>query len=121
MTQNFLAEIGVEWTIEITSDSSAAISIYSKGGGGKNRYIATRGLGAQGAVRNVQIKLKEIDGDAHVSDTGTQQIENERRLELMMLLPLGPPRCRRLLAVLAAHLGAESAEASSAVAERSAR
>ncbi len=45
-----MAEIEVKWSVEIASDSSAAISVSSKSGVGKTRQIATRWLRVQDAV-----------------------------------------------------------------------
>ena len=105
----------MKWSVEVASDSSAAISICSKSCVGETRHIAARWLWVQDAVCNKQIKL--IQGAANVSDVGSEPLEPKRRLELMRQLPLAPPRCRRFLAVLAMFLAAESAEASSAVAK----
>ena len=111
MTQNLMAEIEVKWSVEVASDSSAAISISSKSGVGKTRHIHTRWLWVQDAVRNKQIKLKKIDGATNVSDMGTKPLEPKRHLELMKQLLLAPPRCKRFLAALATLLAAGPSEA----------
>ena len=92
----------------VGSDASAAIGISSRSGVGKTRHIATRWLWVQDAVREKQIILKKIPGETNVADLGTKALEPKRHQELMKLLPLAKPTCRRFLAVLVA-LGAAPA------------
>jgi hypothetical protein len=110
MTQNTMKEIEVDWSVEVGSDSSAAISISSKSGVGKTRHIALRWLWVQDAVRTKQIKLKKVDGATTVSDMGTKPLEPKRHLELMKLLPLVPPTCKKFLAMLTVLAASEIAE-----------
>jgi hypothetical protein len=110
MTQNMMKEIGIDWSVEVGSDSSAAISISSKSGVGKTRHIALRWLWVQDAVRTKQIKLKKVDGATNVSDMGTKPLEPKKHLELMKQLPLAPPTCKKFLAMLTALAATEIAE-----------
>ncbi len=48
MTQNLMAEIEVNWSVKVASNSSAAISICSKSRVGKTRHIHTRWLWGAG-------------------------------------------------------------------------
>jgi len=114
MTRNALAEIGMaNWPVEICTDSSAAIGMCSRTGVGKVRHIATRWLWVQDAVREKQITLKKVDGATNVADMGTKSLEPKRFQELMKLLPLAPPTCKRFLAVLAALTQTGAAKAAS--------
>jgi hypothetical protein len=110
MTQNMMKEINVPWSVQIGSDSSAAIAISSKSGVGKTRHIALRWLWVQDAVRSKQIQLKKVGGLNNVSDIGTKPLEPKRHQELLKQLPLVPPTCKKFLAVLAALAATEAAE-----------
>ncbi|CAK0841766.1 unnamed protein product [Prorocentrum cordatum] len=114
MTQSLFKEIadlrgaGAAWSVTVGSDASAAIGISSRSGVGKTRHIATRWLWVQDAVREKQIILKKVPGETNIADLGTKALEPKRHQELMKLLPLAKPTCRRFLAVLVA-LGAAPA------------
>ncbi|CAK0835832.1 unnamed protein product [Prorocentrum cordatum] len=95
----------------VGSDASAAVGISSRSGVGKTRHIATRWLWVQDAVWEKQVILKKIPGETNIADLGTKALEPKRHQELMKLLPLAKPTCRRLLAAWVAFGAAPATQA----------
>ena len=72
--QSFLRDLGLELTITLESDSSAAGAFCSRKGLGKQRHVETRYLWVQDMVALGKFRIRKIPGDSNVSDILTKSV-----------------------------------------------
>lgn len=81
--QSTLADLGIKVTIEVWTDSSAAIGTASRIGLGKAKHICTAYLWLQQLVKDGVITLHKVKGDDNRSDLGTKHLAAPRMWELL--------------------------------------
>ena len=75
--QSVMREFGIETTIDLNSDASAAVSIASRSGLGKVRHIEVCQLWLQDKVKQGRIKVMKVSGEDNVADTMTKHVGRE--------------------------------------------
>ena len=70
--QSFLKDLGLEFGIDLESDSSSAKSFASRRGLGKQRHVQTRYLWLQDRVAKGDMRVNKIEGTRNVSDVLTE-------------------------------------------------
>ena len=113
-TKHLYQEMGKEISVQVNTDSSAAMAACSRSGVGKMRHIQLRWLWVQDAVRDKTIVLKKVKGTDNVSDMGTKALDGPTHQRLLAKLPLRQPTCRRLVGLAAVATAATPTEAASA-------
>ncbi len=70
--QSVARDLGVNCTIEIWVDSSAAKAMASRAGMGRTRHLEVRFLWVQEAVKSKRPEIRKIKGSANPSDIATK-------------------------------------------------
>ncbi len=84
--QSLLRDLGIEASVRIWTDSSAALGIASRQGLGKLRHIDTHTLWVQQAVRSRRIELRKVDGEVNPADLFTKHSLSRDRLGALVKL-----------------------------------
>ena len=80
-----LADLGINLTINLNTDSSAAKGIASRRGLGKVRHIELCELWLQDQVARGRIVVSKIRGDDNFSDSLTKHASTDRITQTMMM------------------------------------
>ena len=75
--RSLAADMGVDMSIRVRTDSSAAKGIASRAGLGKVRHIEVAQLWVQEKVRNGEITLEKVDGKVNLADCLTKYLDKE--------------------------------------------
>ena len=70
--QTIMAELGIECSVEVWMDASAAKSFASRRGLGNMRHVETKYLWLQDAVKGKKISLRKVAGSANPADILTK-------------------------------------------------
>lgn len=100
--QTLLADFGVEVSVVVESDATAAIGMCRRLGLGKVRHLATADLWIQQRVKAGQISLKKLPGKVNPSDLLTKHKSRDECLRLMKLMQVLPLAGRAACAPLRA-------------------
>jgi hypothetical protein len=73
-----IADMGINMSIEIKQDASAARSIAMRKGIGKVRHIEVNQLWIQENVANVDIQISKVEGEENLADALTQYVHAEK-------------------------------------------
>ena len=76
-----LADLGVNWSAKIWTDSMASIGMCSRQGLGKVRHLDTQVMWIQQRIRNNDLDLYKILGDENVADILTKLLITRKRME----------------------------------------
>ena len=68
-------DIGISCSIVLKTDAAAALGVVSRRGIGKMRHINTQEIWMQYATRNQEIEVQKIDGDNHIADILTKNVQ----------------------------------------------
>ena len=71
------SDLGVDLSVKVNTDSSAAKGIASRIGLGKVRHVEVAQLWVQEKVRNGDIKLCKVEGKHNLSDCLTKHVSRE--------------------------------------------
>ena len=80
------ADLGMDVSLTVLDDSSAAIGICRRRGLGKIRHLAVSDLWVQQRCREKGVELDKIQGDTNESDMMTKPIDGRRLRKLLQLL-----------------------------------
>ena len=69
------ADLGITWTLEIMTDSTAAIGICRRRGLGKIRHLATADLWVQDRIRAGDFTISKVLGTENISDVLTKFVD----------------------------------------------
>ena len=89
--QSALADFGIQVSLEVHSDATAAIGICKRQGLGRVRHLATADLWVQQKVRSKELKLFKLPGRDNPSDLMTKyktSPETNRFLSMMGICSL---------------------------------
>ena len=75
--KGLLSDLGVEVSLQVSTDSSAAKSIASRGGAGKVRHIEVRELWVQERVAKGELIIKKARGEDNLADGLTKHVSRE--------------------------------------------
>ncbi len=84
--QALLQDFGVDASLRVWTDSSAAIGICNRQGLGKLRHLDTHTLWIQHAVRSGRIDLRKVPGEANPADLLTKHSLSRERLQSLVKL-----------------------------------
>ena len=72
--RSLAADVGVDMSIRVRTDSSAAKGIASRAGLGKVRHVEVAQLWVQEKVTNGEITLEKVDGKLNIADCVTKYL-----------------------------------------------
>jgi len=78
--QSLLADLGVELSLRVWTDSAAAVGICNRQGLGKLRHLATHLLWIQQAVRSRRFELRKVPGEQNPADLLTKHMVTREKL-----------------------------------------
>jgi hypothetical protein len=84
--QALLSDLGVESSLTVFTDSTAAIGIASRQGLGKLRHLDVHTLWLQQAVRSKRLKLRKVPGEENPGDAFTKHLPTREKLAEVMRL-----------------------------------
>ena len=82
---SFLKDFGLESSVTLRSDASAAIGITQRLGLGRVRHLAVGDLWIQQRVRRGDIDVEKVPGEKQPSDLMTKPLDGERIRRLLLL------------------------------------
>jgi len=74
--RNMLRDLGVDLSIELSTDATAAKGIASRKGIGKVRHTEVNQLWLQDKVRNGEITVNRVAGDKNIADALTKSVDS---------------------------------------------
>ena len=89
-TQAIARDLGIEATLTLWADSSAAIGICKRSGIGRVRHLAVCQLWVQERIRDKTLDLRKVAGEANPADIGTKHLGAEVMRRCMNLAGLSP-------------------------------
>ena len=89
--RSILRDFGLEASISLESDASAAVGITGRLGLGRVRHLAVSDLWIQQKVRNHELSISKIDGIKNPADLLTKALARGRIEYLYGLLGMGQP------------------------------
>ena len=104
-------EMGRTINIDIETNSTAAIGMFSRTSVGKTRHIQARWLWIQDAIRDKVVRLRKVKSTENEADMGTKDLDGPTHERLLQNLPLKPTQCRRLMGLIATANGGSVVEA----------
>ena len=78
LIQSVLAEMNVDTTIKVCSDSSSAVLVTTKRGLGRMRHMHVRQLWLQDEVKEGRISIEHLPGEVNVADLLTKPLPTAR-------------------------------------------
>ena len=72
--RSMAVDLGIEFSLDLLIDASAAMGIINRQGLGKVRHIATQDLWLQKAVRDQEIKMFKVDSLRNIADLMTKPV-----------------------------------------------
>jgi hypothetical protein len=84
--QSLFRDLGVELSVCVWTDSSAAVGICTRQGLGKLRHIDTHTLWVQERVRNKTLKLRKVKGELNPADLLTKHMPSREKLTQLVEL-----------------------------------
>ena len=79
-TKHTHEEMGRTINVDVETDSTAAIGMFSRTGVGKTRHIQIRWLWIQDAIRDKVVRMKKVKGTENEAHTGTKDRPTHQRL-----------------------------------------
>ena len=78
------ADIGYTLPLRLWTDSSAAIGIASRQGLGKLRHLECTSLWLQQRLRQNNLEIRKIAGEANPADLYTKHLESKNKIEQLL-------------------------------------
>ena len=75
--QSVAKDLGLEWTIELRADASAAIGICRRRGLGKVRHLHTADLWVQDRLKTGDFSLRKTPGASNIADMMTKYLPRD--------------------------------------------
>ena len=87
-------DLGLEMTLRLWLDSSAALGVASRRGVGRIRHLHTAALWLQGCVSDRILQIKKVKGAGNIADLLTKHLASPRMKQLlgMMHLTMDPAK-----------------------------
>ena len=79
--QSVARDLGEEITMEVYTDSSAALGVCNRKGIGKVRHLDTNLLWVQDKVKQGTLTIKKIQGEKNPADLFTKHLDSSKMLE----------------------------------------
>ena len=77
-TRSLMEDLGVQLTVTVHADASAAIGIAQRRGVGKVRRIEVRQLWLQDRVSRGDTRIRKVDGNQNPADALTKHVEGNK-------------------------------------------
>ena len=87
-TKNLFTEMGVQMTVKVCGDSTAAIGICSRLGVGRVRHLDVKYLWLQEKVADREVVTKKVPTNENEADIMTKALDPSRHHELLKRLPM---------------------------------
>ena len=85
--RSLLSDLGAHWPLRVHTDSSASIGMCTRQGVGRVRHMDTQAMWIQQRIRNNDLDLYKVAGEANPADLLTKaDIPRDRAEELLKLL-----------------------------------
>ena len=86
--QSMLRDLGYDFTLQVNTDSSAAVGVSNRHGLGKVRHLDVRELWVQEKVGNGDIRLVKVPGEENIADLLTKHLDRTHMDALMKKLSI---------------------------------